>query len=191
MKSIKELYRIGRGPSSSHTMGPAFAAALIRKEHPEADAFHVVLYGSLAKTGRGHRTDKAIELALEPIPVTVDFDTVTADLPHPNTMDLIALRNGTETGRVRAVSVGGGAVRFIGRPDADTLEIYPEKSFTEISELCKSANMRLSDYVVKREGDGILDYLYTVWETMKSAVDAGLLHRRTNRHGRQADLLAG
>jgi len=174
MKSIKELYRIGRGPSSSHTMGPAFAAALIRKEHPEADAFHVVLYGSLAKTGRGHRTDKAIELALEPIPVTVDFDTVTADLPHPNTMDLIALRNGTETGRVRAVSVGGGAVRFIGRPDADTLEIYPEKSFTEISELCKSANMRLSDYVVKREGDGILDYLYTVWETMKSAVDAGL-----------------
>ena len=57
MKSIKELYRIGRGPSSSHTMGPAFAAALIRKEHPEADAFHVVLYGSLAKTGRGHRTD--------------------------------------------------------------------------------------------------------------------------------------
>lgn len=174
MKSIREIYRIGHGPSSSHTMGPAFASALIKKEHPEADAFRVVLYGSLAKTGKGHQTDKAIEKALAPIPVAVEFDTETDGLPHPNTMDLFAYKNGAETGRLRVISVGGGAISVVGRPDADTPEVYAEQSFAAISGYCKSRNLRLSDYVEEREGSGIWDYLYTVWETMKAAVDEGL-----------------
>jgi len=174
MKSIRELYRIGHGPSSSHSMGPAFAAALIKKEHPDADSFSVVLYGSLAKTGRGHQTDKAIEKALFPVPVTVEFDTRTGDLPHPNTMDLFAYREGRTVGSLRVMSVGGGAISVVGRPDADTKEVYAEKSFAEISEYCKSRNMRLPDYVEQMEGAGIWDYLYTVWETMKAAVDEGL-----------------
>lgn len=174
MKSIREIYRIGHGPSSSHTMGPAFASELMKKEHPEADAFRVVLYGSLAKTGRGHQTDKAIQKALAPTPVTVEFDAVTVSLPHPNTMDLFAYKNGQETGQLRIMSVGGGAISVVGRPGVGTPEVYAEKSFADISEYCKSRNLRLSDYVQEREGSGIWDYLYTVWETMKSASDEGL-----------------
>ena len=174
MKSIREIYRIGHGPSSSHTMGPAFASELMRKEHPEADTFRVVLYGSLAKTGRGHQTDKAIEKALAPTPVTVEFNASADDLPHPNTMDLFAYKDGAETGRLRVMSVGGGAISVVGRSGAGTPEVYAEKSFAEISEYCKGRNLRLSDYVEEREGSGIWDYLYTVWETMKAAVDEGL-----------------
>ena len=118
MKSLKELYRIGRGPSSSHTMGPSRAAELFRAEQPDADAFRVILYGSLAKTGRGHLTDRAVQEALAPIPAEVVFDTDTTALLHPNTMDFIALRDGKEIGRSRVLSVGGGAVTFIGRPES-------------------------------------------------------------------------
>lgn len=77
MKSIRELYTIGRGPSSSHTMGPARAAALFRSEHPEADHFRVVLYGSLALTGRGHLTDQAVREALDPVDAEIVFDSRT------------------------------------------------------------------------------------------------------------------
>ena len=68
MKSIKDIYKIGTGPSSSHTMGPEAAAKLIRQENPEADSFKVVLFGSLSKTGKGHGTDRAVKAALAPLP---------------------------------------------------------------------------------------------------------------------------
>ncbi|MDE6838572.1 MAG: serine dehydratase, partial [Acutalibacter sp.] len=88
MESLRELYRIGRGPSSSHTMGPGRAAERFRAAYPEADSFQATLYGSLAKTGKGHLTDVAVLEALEPVPTRVLFDTHTEDLPHPNTMEL-------------------------------------------------------------------------------------------------------
>lgn len=103
MKSIRELYTIGCGPSSSHTMGPARAAALFRGEHPEADHFRVVLYGSLALTGRGHLTDQAVQEALAPVDTEIVFDSRTGDLPHPNTMDLFACRGGAQTGFLRVL----------------------------------------------------------------------------------------
>jgi L-serine dehydratase len=174
MKSIREIYRIGHGPSSSHTMGPAFASELIKREHPEADSFTVVLYGSLARTGKGHQTDKAIEKALAPVPVEVEFNTSAENLPHPNTMDLFAYRDDRPVGALRVMSIGGGAISVVGRPDTDTKEVYPEKTFAEISERCKSRNIRLSDYVEEMEGPEIWDYLYKVWEAMRSAVDEGL-----------------
>ena len=174
MKSIREIYRIGHGPSSSHTMGPAFASELIKREHPEADSFTVVLYGSLARTGKGHQTDKAIEKALAPVPVEVEFNTSAENLPHPNTMDLFAYRDDRPVGALRVMSIGGGAISVAGRPDTDTKEVYPEKTFAEISERCKSRNIRLSDYVEEMEGPEIWDYLYKVWEAMRSAVDEGL-----------------
>ena len=108
MKSIRELYSIGKGPSSSHTMGPYRAAALLRRENPEADRFRVTLYGSLAKTGQGHLTDQAVEEALSPLPTEVVFDLETTDLPHPNTMDLEAYRGEELLARLRVLSVGGG-----------------------------------------------------------------------------------
>ncbi len=174
MKSLRELYRIGRGPSSSHTMGPSRAAEMFRAEQPDADAFRVILYGSLAKTGRGHLTDRAVQEALAPIPAEVVFDTDTTALLHPNTMDFIALRDGKEIGRSRVLSVGGGAVTFIGRPESEPPEVYPLRSFTEIAEYCKSRRMRLWEYVEECEGAEIWDYLFDVWSTMKNAISDGL-----------------
>ncbi len=174
MKSLKELYRIGRGPSSSHTMGPDRAARVFLEEHPEADAFRVTLYGSLAKTGRGHLTDRAILDVLGEERTTLTMNTEKEDLPHPNTMEFTAVKKGETTGFMQALSVGGGAVTIIGRPDMDTPEVYPENSFTEIAAFCKSHNMRISDYVELREGPEIWDFLTEVWDTMKEAVYAGL-----------------
>lgn len=174
MKSIRELYTIGRGPSSSHTMGPARAAALFRGEHPEADHFRVVLYGSLALTGRGHLTDQAVQEALAPVDTEIVFDSSTGDLPHPNTMDLFACRGGAQTGFLRVLSTGGGAITLVGRPEAVLPEVYVETSYAEIAAWCKSHNARLPDYVEHNEGKGIWDDLYRVWEAMKRSIVRGL-----------------
>ena len=174
MKSLRELYRIGRGPSSSHTMGPDRAARLFLREYPEADAFSVTLYGSLAKTGRGHLTDRAILEALGEERTTLTMDTEKEDLPHPNTMEFTALKNGETIGFMQALSVGGGAVSIVGRPDMDSPEVYPENSFTEIAAYCKSHNLRISDYVELHEGPEIWDFLDEVWQTMKRSIAEGL-----------------
>ena len=95
MRSIRDIYKIGTGPSSSHTMGPARAAVLFRDEHPEADKFQAILYGSLSKTGRGHGTDRALRDAFAPIEAEVIFsEEDPQNLKHPNTLDLIAWREG-------------------------------------------------------------------------------------------------
>ncbi len=74
MESLKELYRIGRGPSSSHTMGPGLAALRFKDRFKDADRFAVTLFGSLSKTGKGHLTDQAIKDALAPLPAEIIFD---------------------------------------------------------------------------------------------------------------------
>ena len=109
MESLRELYRIGRGPSSSHTMGPSQAAALFRGEFPQADRFQAVLHGSLAKTGKGHLTDVAILDAFAPLPCRIFWDMDTPDdaLPHPNTMELEAFQGDRSLGKWRVFSVGG------------------------------------------------------------------------------------
>ena len=91
MKSIREIYKIGKGPSSSHTMGPERAARLFRETHPDADAFRVVLYGSLSKTGIGHGTDRVLREVLSPLPTEIVFSDEKLENAHPNTMDFIAL----------------------------------------------------------------------------------------------------
>ena len=71
MESIREIFRIGRGPSSSHTMGPVRAAKQYRDKHEDAQSFKVTLYGSLALTGKGHLTDVAIIEELKPAKVEI------------------------------------------------------------------------------------------------------------------------
>ena len=100
MRSLRELYTIGRGPSSSHTIGPTRACHLFREENPEAERFEVTLFGSLAKTGRGHLTDQAVRDALAPVPTRIVWDTERQDLPHPNTMELLAYAGDTCTARM-------------------------------------------------------------------------------------------
>lgn len=174
MKSIKDIYKIGRGPSSSHTMGPSFACELMKERYPEADGFRVILYGSLAKTGKGHQTDKGIEKALSPRPVRVEFNLTETNLPHPNTMELFALKDGRELGSMRVMSVGGGAIEVFGEEDGAGGEVYGLRSFSEISQYCKARRMRLSDFVEEQEGAEIWEYLHKVWSTMKTAIDQGL-----------------
>ena len=173
MKSIKEIYKIGKGPSSSHTMGPAKAMGIFVSENSDADSFEVTLFGSLADTGEGHGTSKAIEMMTEK-PVAITLNTKDRDLPHENTMDILAIKDGTVINKMRVMSVGGGDIKIEGRAELTATDIYPESTFSEIAAICKSEGIRLSDYVVMREGEGIYDFLYTVWETMKCAIHDGL-----------------
>ena len=175
MKSIREIYKIGKGPSSSHTMGPERAAKLFRSEHPEADSFRVVLYGSLSKTGIGHGTDRVIRDVLSPLPTEIVFAGDPPEGSHPNTLDFHGLKNGNEIGFLRVESVGGGDIRIPGQSHRDTPDIYPENSFAEIADFCKWRYIdKLSDYVELNEGEEIWEFLAEVWNTMKNAISEGL-----------------
>ena len=150
MKSIKDIYKIGKGPSSSHTMGPAKAMSIYVSEHPEADSYKVVLFGSLADTGRGHGTDKAIDTVTEK-DVEIIFNTTDrSGLPHENTMDIYSVVGGECKDKMRVMSVGGGDIKIEGRDSSALLEIYSETTFGEIAEFCKSEGIRLSDFVFMR-----------------------------------------
>ena len=175
MKSIKDIYKIGYGPSSSHTMGPSFAADYCRAKHPEADFFRVVLYGSLAKTGKGHQTDKALAQSFAPVKSEIIFDMQQENLPHPNTMDIYIYREKALLEKVRAISVGGGDVVYDPPVQkAEDREVYAENSFFQIASYCKSHNIRLSDYVYSHEEDDLEDYLMDVWKQMNRAIEEGL-----------------
>ncbi len=174
MKSIKNLFKIGYGPSSSHTMGPSFAALNFSENFPEADFIKVVLYGSLAKTGKGHGTDRAIMETLKSIKTEIVFDTTTQGIKHPNTIDFIAYKNQDILGKKRFYSIGGGEIREDGNESLVPPEIYKEKNFSEIAEYCKSKNIRLSDYVFEHEEKDIKPFLIDVWNTMKNSILEGL-----------------
>ena len=175
MKSIREIYKIGRGPSSSHTMGPEKACMIFKGENPEADSFKVILYGSLASTGEGHGTDRIIKETLAPIKVEIVLDLETQDLPHENTMDLFAYRSGEQIGKMRVMSVGGGDIEVEGRSDIALAEIYEEDSLTAIIDYCRHKNIRLSKFVFEKEGEGIKEFLYKVWQCMDNEIEEGLM----------------
>ena len=174
MESLKELYKIGRGPSSSHTMGPEKACKIFQKHNPEADRFEAILYGSLSKTGVGHGTDKGIKVTFEPTPCDVIFNNDEIELPHPNTMDLIAYKDGIEIKRIRVLSVGGGKVEIVGYKNVDPPKIYDLSTFSEIAEHCKKNHMRLWQYVEEVEEIEIRDYLLKIWNQMKLSIHIGL-----------------
>ena len=174
MESLMQLYKIGRGPSSSHTMGPEKACTIFREKYPEADGFRAVLYGSLAKTGTGHGTDVVIRNTFAPLPCEVIFDLEKQDLPHPNTMELFALSEGKVLGQSKVMSVGGGSIRFEQDAEFKPPLVYRHHSFREISEYCKQKRMRLWEYVEEVEGNEIWKYLGEIWKTMKETIHRGL-----------------
>lgn len=174
MQSLKYLYRIGLGPSSSHTMGPVAAAKRFLGECPDAPAYRVILYGSLAKTGRGHMTDVALGKVFEDKQYEIIFDYDTPTDRHPNTMDVIALDGEREIKRTRFYSVGGGEVIAEGESATEHPSIYPLRSFTEISRLCRARDIRLWQYVEECEGEEIWEYLAEVWRVMREAIKRGI-----------------
>ena len=172
MKSIKSVYKIGHGPSSSHTVGPYRAAKLFGERYPDADAYRVTLYGSLAFTGEGHGTKKAIMSGLPGAEVIFDRDTV--ELPHPNTMLFEALRDGEVFARHRIFSIGGGSIRIEGEEHEEEREVYPQKNFTEMLNVCRERGITLIQFIKEAEGPSLQEYLRKIWAAMKASVLCGL-----------------
>ncbi len=175
MQSLKYLYRIGRGPSSSHTMGPLRAAKRFIAEHPDAQSYKAVLYGSLAKTGKGHMTDSVLREAFENREFEIIFDYESPTDFHPNTLDFFAYNDGEEVAYTRFYSVGGGEVIADGEKRAEHENVYNFRSFTDISEYCRREEKRIWQYVEEREGAEIWDYLAEVWRVMQDAIKDGLV----------------
>ena len=174
MKSLVDLYKIGKGPSSSHTMGPESACKIFKELNHDADSFKVILYGSLSKTGVGHGTDRIIKETLLPVNCEVVFDYSQISLPHPNTMDMYAYKNGELIDQKRVLSVGGGDIE-VENYSAPKLEyIYPESTFSAIAEYCINNHMRLWQYVEMVEGPSIWLYLEEVWTQMKKSIREGI-----------------
>ena len=174
MQSLRYLYRIGNGPSSSHTMGPIAAVKRFLKENPEYEEYKVILYGSLAKTGKGHMTDEAAKNAFEGRKCEIEFDYDSPTDVHPNTMDVIGINNGKEAARVRFYSVGGGEVTVDGESAESPAEVYRMNSFAEISAYCRENEIRLWQYVEECEGEEIWDYLKECWSVMQDAIKRGV-----------------
>ena len=172
MKSIKSIYKIGHGPSSSHTVGPYRAAKVFARRYPAADSFRVTLYGSLAFTGEGHGTGKAIRSAIPNAEIL--FNRTERGLPHPNTMLFEALRDGEVLGSARIFSIGGGSIRIENEASEEEIEIYPQENFSQMLESCRSQNIDLPAFIYKMEGSSLRPYLERIWKAMKDSVERGL-----------------
>ena len=179
MKSLRELFRIGTGPSSSHTMGPQKAAKIFLERNADAKAFQVTLYGSLAATGKGHLTDAAIIAVLEkcaPVEIIWKPDVF---LPfHPNAMKYVALNeNGKQINEWTVYSVGGGALsEGEGSEGLESSDVYTMNTMEEILSWCQHTGHSFWEYVEQSEDEGIWDYLREVWQTMQEAVERGVNH---------------
>ena len=176
MESLRELYRIGRGPSSSHTIAPTRAAEIFKGENPDAAGFRATLYGSLSKTGKGHMTDIAILDVLGHDKCTIVFrDKPDAELPHPNTMVFEALsQDGAAQASMEVYSVGGGRIAIKGRKAEQAQDVYALSSFETIRDYCLEKDMRLCEYVYETEGEEIKDYLHKIWHQMQDTIRRGL-----------------
>ncbi len=179
MHSLRELYRIGPGPSASHTMGPRRAAELFCSRHPTATRFSVALYGSLAATGRGHLTDVALVEACRPRPIEIVWRPRDLLPLHPNGMEFLAYDvAGSELERWRVYSVGGGALREEGRT-AQAPQIYGCNSMEAILRWAHENGKALWQLVDECEGPEIRPFLAEIWKVMQEAVGRGLAARGT------------
>lgn len=175
MITIKEIYRIGCGPSSSHTMGPRKAAERFLAKHPDAARFEVTLYGSLAATGKGHMTDWAILDVLKEDRTTIVWEPKIFLPFHPNGMKFKSFQaDGQQTDEWIVFSVGGGALAEEGQKGAEFKDIYDMNFATDIMNWCVSTGKSYWEYVKECEEADIWDYLAEVWNVMKRAVERGL-----------------
>jgi len=178
MESLKEIFRIGKGPSSSHTMGPQRAATIFAERHPETARFEVTLYGSLAATGKGHMTDKAIIDVLKQVaPVEIIWEPDIFLPYHPNGMLFRAFSDSQDLlDEWTVYSVGGGALSE-GKATGDFFQkesVYDLHTLKDIQAWCEHHGRGYWEYVKQCEGDDLWDYLREVWKTMQAAVERGL-----------------
>ena len=176
MDSITQLYKIGLGPSSSHTMGPRRAAVEFVEKTPGAAGYTVTLYGSLAATGKGHLTDKAILDVMQPAaPTAIDWQPETFLPFHPNGMKLTARdADGNITATETVYSIGGGDIVHEGEERTVARSIYPLSKISEILKWCDESGRSYWEYVDIYEDPSVWDYLRRVWDVMKRAVERGI-----------------
>ena len=182
MKSLKELYKIGAGPSSSHTMGPEKACKLFKEQHSDVDKYIVTLYGSLAMTGEGHGTDLVIKKTLSG-DTRIVFDKEKTELPHENTMVIEGYYNNCLIDKWTVLSIGGGDIEIVDKPAISKEDVYALSTYSEIANYCTKKHIRIPDYVYECESGNIFDYLLSVWEQMKCTIDNGLNATGTIRGG--------
>lgn len=176
MKSLKELFRVGPGPSSSHTLGPQRATKMFIEQYPNAVRYEAQLFGSLSLTGKGHMTDAIIMATCAPTPCTVLFKA-GEDLKHPNTMTLSAFNEEDVCIDTWTIySIGGGAIAIEGKDLGEGGEVYPHNSMEEIQAYCQAEGITLSAYVDRFED--VDAYLTDIMLQMCKTVDNGL-----NTHG--------
>jgi L-serine dehydratase len=174
MESIRELYRIGHGPSSSHTMGPRRAAEIFQARYPDAARYHISLYSSLAATGRGHLTDRAIRQALGAAHLEITWEPEVELPEHPNGMRFKALdAGGRVLGDWEVYSIGGGALLEAGQ-ERYARPIYKLDSMQAILKACSSRGLSLWELVEEHEGEAIWDYLAEIWQAMQESIQRGL-----------------
>ncbi|MBR3694364.1 MAG: L-serine ammonia-lyase, iron-sulfur-dependent, subunit alpha [Erysipelotrichales bacterium] len=176
MESLKELFKIGPGPSSSHTVGPRIACLRFKEKYPDVDKYQVDLYGSLSLTGKGHYTDYICSNTLYPTPTQVYFHDEFQE-EHPNVMELRAYVGEEEKGMWRVASVGGGTIQVLNECD-EREDVYPEKLFDEIQLVCEEKKISLFEYVMLRDRD-IMPYMKQVYQTMKESIHRGLTTQET------------
>lgn len=174
MQCIDRLYQIGKGPSSSHTMGPERICLYFKEHNPQADKFRIVLYGSLAKTGVGHGTDRIIKEVFAPLKIQLDFDYSEVELEHPNTMELYAYKNSEIIDHRFARSIGGGEIEIDGVEFAAAENVYDFHLFSQIAKYCREKQIRLWQYVNEVEGDKLWSFLGEIWQCMKDSIETGL-----------------
>lgn len=177
MESLRELYRIGYGPSSSHTMGPRYASERFIAEHPDVKKVRAELYGSLAATGKGHLTDKAIREVFSKHNIDLEilwFPDIFKPF-HPNAVSFFAL---DQEGVVDTYySVGGGKIIKEGEKSEVDSEVYPTEEVGNMKKLlsyCDQNGYQIWEVAIEKEGPEILKYAEEVWNVMKEAIERGI-----------------
>lgn len=173
MDSIRNLYKIGHGPSSSHTMAPQKAAQRFKDNNPDVSSFRVTLYGSLAATGKGHMTDIAIIDTLLPYTTEIVWEPEIVLPFHTNGMKFEAIKDGKSINEWIVYSIGGGDLSE-GKNRVEQPSLYDKTLMKSILEWCEETGKTFWEYVEDTEDKDIYEYLLTVWKTMEAAIQRGL-----------------
>ena len=174
MKSIQQIFKIGYGPSSSHTIGPGNAALIFIKKYPDCNHIEVTLYGSLAATGKGHNTDLAIKRNLPNIKVDIEWKP-NEELPyHPNGMLFRGFNDNNELYKWEVYSIGGGDLFDHNNLIPALPDVYQLSNMHDILNWCKNNGQSFWEYVEVHEGPEIWDFLADIWKTMKKTIKKGL-----------------
>ena len=173
MQSVNEVFYIGHGPSSSHTIGPHNAVKYILEKYPEAEFINVTLCGSLASTGKGHLTDYIIDKYLSNVKHHITFNPKKR-VKHPNTMIFEVTLPNKVIKKEIIISIGGGVIKVADEKKDNKKELYPHQTLSEIMSYCRDYGYTLDEYVLYHEGDSVLGYFDNIYQVVKDEISRGI-----------------